>query len=80
MKDISIHEYYANLLENQDTKPYTLMKPPEPVGWWKIGADELGNWEPHFLYTQNPPINKFTITTNFLVGLTPKNIYEHFYA
>ena len=44
MKDISIHEYYANLLENQDTKPYTLMKPPEPVGWWKIGADELGNW------------------------------------
>lgn len=45
MKNITIEDYYANLVGNKNAKMYMpLAKPPEPVGHWVIGADEMGMW------------------------------------
>lgn len=45
MKDISLEDYYKNMLSNPKSKLYMeLSKPPDPVGYWVIGADEMGMW------------------------------------
>ncbi len=45
MKNISIEDFYAELVQNKKSKLYMeLPKPPDPVGYWVIGADAMGMW------------------------------------
>jgi len=55
MKNISLEDFYAELLENKKSKLYMeLSKPPDPVGYWVIGADEMGMYGYHMPVYSKP--------------------------
>ena len=45
MKNISLEDYCLNILDNAEARMFMKpAKPPKPVGYWVIGADEMGMW------------------------------------
>jgi hypothetical protein len=37
-----------NLIVNRDMSQYTILKSPEPIGWWQITPTVEGGWSTRF--------------------------------